>query len=305
MSDLILYFNTTIVLAVPILLVALGVCFSDKSGVYGMFAEGSMLSACFMSVLIMTGTGNVVLAVLGAVLTGGVVAGVFSVLSVRIGTHQVLTALAINFACVGLTSSLMNLVWERGNLPQFAQPGNVPIPLLSKIPFIGEVLFDQPVLIYIVYGLVPLSWWILFRSTWGQNIRAVGENMKCADTLGINVNNTRTAAVIVCGMFAGLAGVVLAVQQVGTFTEQMTGAKAWMGIISVYFGGWNPLGATGAALVFGLASALEKRIQLIPNINLSSYVVQMFPYIAAMLVIIATGRNRRHPAAITQYYRKQ
>ena len=116
---------------------------------------------------------------------------------------------------------------------------------------------------------------------------------------------TRTIAVIVGGLFAGLGGSILAIQQVQTFTEEMTGARAWMGIIAAYFGGWSPLGATGAALIFGLAEALEKRIQLLSFINLSSYVIQMFPYIAALIVILLTGSSRRHPAAMAKYYQKQ
>jgi ABC-type uncharacterized transport system permease subunit len=305
MSNLILYFNTTITLTVPILLVAMGVCFSEKSGVYGMYVEGSMLSACFVSAMIMVTTGNAVLAALGGIAIGAMIAGLFSFFSVKIGSHQVLTGLAFNFMVVGLTSSLLKRFWTAGTLPQFEQPPVVPIPLLRSIPFFGEILFKQPIMVYLVYLLVPISWWVLFRSTWGQKIRAIGENPSCADSVGIKVNRTRTIAVMVCGMFAGFAGVVLAVQQVGSFTEQMTGARGWMGIISVYFGGWNPLGATGAALVFGLASALEKRIQLMSFINLSSYTVQLFPYIAALIVIIATGKNRRHPDAIAQHYRKQ
>lgn len=305
MTSIVLYFNSAITLAVPILLVAIGVCYSEKSGVYAMNSDSCMLGSCFISVAIMLGTGNAALAILGGVLSGGIIAGLFSIFAVRIGANQCLIGLAFNFTVMGLTSSLLRLFWNTGGIPQFAQPGRVAIPLLSQIPIIGAILFNQPVMIYLVYILVPVSWWVLFKSTWGLQIRAVGENPSCADSVGIRVIKTRTIAVIVGGLFSGCGGAILAVQQVGTFTEEMTGARAWMGIISAYFGGWSPIGSAGAALVFGLAESLEKRIQLLPFINLSSYVVQMFPYIAALIVIVLTGRNRRHPAAMAKYYQKQ
>lgn len=270
-----------------------------------MNSDSSMLGACFVSVAIMLETGNVALAVIGGIIAGGLIAALFSIFAVRIGAHQVLIGLAFNFIVIGLTSSLLRLFWSTGGIPQFEKLRAIPIPGLSSIPIVGEILFNQPIMIYLVYFIVPISWWVLFKSTWGQKIRAVGENPSCADTVGIKVIKTRTIAVIVGGLFAGFAGSVLAIQQVGTFTEAMTGARAWMGIIAAYFGGWSPIGATGAALVFGLASALEKRIQLMPFINMSSYVVQMFPYIAALIVIVMTGRNRRHPAAMAKYYHKQ
>lgn len=305
MSGFILYLNNAIVLAVPILLVAIGVCFSEKSGVYAMNSDSSMLGACFFSVLVMMNTGNIVLAVLVGIFAGGIIAGLFSIFAVRVGANQCLVGLGFNFIIIGLTSSLVRLLWNTGTLPQFEKLVNLPIPGLSAIPVIGEVFFNQPILTYMMYILIPVSWWLLFRSTWGLKIRSVGENPSCADTVGIPVLRTRTIAVIVGGLFAGCGGAALAMQQVGTFTEEMTGARAWMGIIAAYFGGWNPLGAAAAALVFGLAEALEQRIQLIPSLNLSSYVVQMFPYIAALVVISLAGKNRRHPAGMAKYYQKQ
>lgn len=304
-GNIILYFNSTIILAVPILLVAIGVCYSEKSGVYGMNSDSSMLGACFISVAIMLETGNAALAVIGGIIAGGLIASLFSIFAVRIGANQCLIGLGFNFIVIGLTSSLLRLFWSTGGIPQFEQPQAIPIPGLGSIPIVGEILFNQPIVIYMVYFIVPISWWVLFKSTWGQKIRAVGENPSCADTVGIKVLKTRTIAVTVGGLFSGFAGAVLAIQQVGTFTEAMTGARAWMGIIAAYSGGWSPIGATGTALVFGLAAALEKRIQLLPFINLSSYVVQMFPYIAALIVIGMAGKNRRHPAAMAHYYQKQ
>lgn len=305
MSSIILYFNSAITLAVPILMVAIGVCYQEKSGVYAMNSDSSMLSACFISVMVVLGTGNAFLGILAGILAGGVMSAIFSVFAVRIGTDQTLTGLACNFTIMGLTSSLLRLLWNTGGIPQFDQPRAVAIPGLSSIPVIGGILFNQPITVYLIYFIIPISWWVLFKSTWGLKIRAVGENLECADSVGIHILKTRTIAITVGGLFAGFGGAILAVQQVGTFTEEMTGARAWMGIIAAYFGGWSPIGATGAAMVFGLAMALEKRIQMLPFINLSSYTVQMFPYLAAIIVIALTGKNRRHPANMMKFYQKQ
>lgn len=305
MDGLILYLSSAIRLSVPVLLAAIGVCYSEKAGVYGMNADANMLSACFVSVVTTLATGNPWLGVLAGILAACICSALFSVFAVKAGTNQCLTGLAFNFMVTGLTSSLLRLFWSTSGIPQFEGLGEVAIPGLSKIPVIGPILFNQPILTYAVYFIVPISWFVMFKSTWGLKIRSVGENPRCADTLGIDVIKTRIVSVITCGLFCGLGGAVLSIQQVQTFTEGMTGARGWMGIIAAYFGGWSPLGATGAALIFGLAEALEKRIQLLSFINLSSYVIQMFPYIAALLVIMLTGSSRRHPAAMAKYYEKQ
>ena len=119
MSGFILYLNNAIVLAVPILLVAIGVCFSEKSGVYAMNSDSSMLGACFFSVLVMMNTGNIVLAVLVGIFAGGIIAGLFSIFAVRVGANQCLVGLGFNFIIIGLTSSLVRLLWNTGTLPQF------------------------------------------------------------------------------------------------------------------------------------------------------------------------------------------
>ena len=305
MSGVVLYLNSSIALAVPILMVAIGVCYMEKTGVYGMGSDSSMLLACFTSIATLIATNNYFIAILVGIISGGLMSLLFSVFAVWIGADQTLSGLACNFTVMGLTSSLLRLFWGVDGIPMMPQPEPVAIPLLSEIPVIGGTLFNQPIVVYVVYVLVPVSWWILYRSTVGLKLRAVGENLECADSVGINILRTRTLACMVSGMCCGLGGAILAVQQVGTFSDEMTGSKAWMGIIAAYFGGWSPLGATGAAMVFGLAMALEKRIQLLGFLNLNSYTVQLFPYIAAIVVISLAGKNRRHPANMMRFYQKQ
>ena len=297
--------RSAIALGMPILLVAIGVCYTEKGGVWGMNADSSMLGACFFSAVSMVFTGNMFLSLVIGIASGAIMAWLFSIFAVRIGVNQCLVGLGFNFMIMGLTSSLQRLIWGMETPTAFAMIPEVPIPGLSKIPVIGPIFFQQSLLVYFIYFLVPISWWLLFKTTWGMKIRAVGENPDCAGTVGIHVVHTRCLAVTVGGAFSGLGGAFLVLQNVGRFSEMMTGSKAWMGIIAAYFGGWSPLGATWAAFVFGFANALEKRVQLISWINLSSYVVQLFPYIAALIVITLSGGKRRHPAGMAKYYQKQ
>jgi len=305
MNELVLYLSSAIRLSIPILLAAIGVCFSEKAGVYCMNADSSMLSSCFISIVVTLATGNPWLGCIVGILVGGLCAALFSIFAVKLGANQCLVGLAFNFMVIGLTSSLLRLFWNTNGIPHIAGLDEVAIPGLSAIPIIGPIFFNQPILTYVVYFIVPISWYVMFKTTWGLKIRSVGENPRCADTLGINVIKTRIVSVVVGGLFCGFGGAVLSIQQVQTFTEEMSGARGWMGIIAAYFGGWSPIGAAGASFIFGLAEALEKRIQLLDFINLSSYVIQMFPYIAALIVILLTGSSRRHPAAMAKFYEKQ
>ena len=180
----------------------------------------------------------------------------------------------------------------------------IELPGLSKIPVLGTMLFNQPILTYVTYLLIPIAWWVMFKSTSGLKLRAVGENPSCADTLGISVPRTRIKSVLTCGAFCGLSGAVLALQQVQTFTENMSAGRGWLGLVAAVFGGWNPLGAAGAGLIFGAAEVLQLRLQMISGINISSYIIQMLPYLVALAFIACIGKGRRHPAAMGKFYRK-
>ncbi len=298
------YLNSTIRVSVPIILVAIGVCYSERGGVYAMGSEGYMLISAFVSVVTMIYTNNHFISVLAGILSGMLVAGIFSYFTVILGADQVICGLGINFVMLGLTSSLQRLLWGVTGIPRIPVMNAVEIPVLSKIPLIGSMLFNQPIPIYLTYLLIPLVWWIMFRSTWGLQLRAVGENPSCADTLGISVRKTRILGIITGGAFCGLSGAVLSLSQVQTFTENISGGRGWFGLIAATFGGWNPLGATGAGLIFGAAESLQLRLQIMSKINISSYVILMIPYLVALLFILFIGKSRRHPAAMGKFYKK-
>ncbi len=299
------YLSSTIRVAVPIVLIALGVCFSERSGVYAMGSEGYMLISCFVSVVMTIQTGNQFFGVLFGVLSAMCATALYSYFTVVLGAHQVICGLGSNFVILGLTSALQRLFWGIEGVPRIEPLLPIAIPGLSSIPFVGDMFFNQPIITYICYLLIPVAWWVMFKSTWGLQIRAVGENPNCADTLGINVVKTRVLAVITGGAFCGLAGSALALQQVQSFTENMSNGRGWLGLIAATFGGWNPIGAAGAGLVFGAAEVLQLRLQLLGSFNISSYIILMVPYLVALLFILFIGKGRRHPSAMGKYYKKQ
>ncbi len=298
------YLSSSVRVAVPIILVAIGVCYSEKAGVHAMGAEGFMLVGAFISVVftIISG-GNHLVGILLGILVGALAAALFSFLTVKIGANQVICGLGMNFMMQGLTSFLQRLYWGVTGVPRIGAINPIAIPLLSDIPLVGEVFFNQPVLTYLTYLLLPITWWVMYKSTWGLKLRSVGENPACADTLGINVVKTRSLGTIVCGAFCGLGGAVLALQQVQSFRENMSGGRGWLGLIAATFGAWNPLGSAGAGLIFGAADALQLRIQIISK-DISSYVILMIPYVVALVFIMFISKGARHPAAMGKYYRK-
>ena len=299
------FLSSTIRIAVPIILIALGVCYSEKAGVHAMGAEGYMLIGAFVSVVMTIATGSHFLGVVFGILAAALSSAVFSTFAVYLGANQVICGLGLNFIMLGLTSALQRLFWGTTGVPRIEAMNPIEIPVLSDIPLIGPMLFDQPILTYITYLLIPVAWWIMFKSTWGLQLRAVGENPSCADTLGINVARTRSISAIVCGVFCGMGGAVLALQQVQSFTENISNGRGWLGLIAATFGGWNPVGAAGAGLVFGASEVLQLRLQMLGNIQISSYVILMLPYLVALVFILLIGKGRRHPAAMGKYYRKQ
>lgn len=305
MTTIIDFASSTVRISVPIIMLALGVCYAEKAGVHAMGAEGHALIASFVSVIMTIVSGNHVVGILSGILAAMLVAVIYGGLVNYLGANQVICGLGINFFVLGLTSSLQRYFWGTSGVPRIPALNPVELPLLSKIPLIGPVLFNQPVLTYLAYILIPVAWWIMFKSTWGLQLRAVGENPSCADTLGINVARTRSASVIVCGAFCGLGGSILALQQVQTFTENITNGRGWLAIIAATFGGWNPVGAAGAGLIFGASEVLQLRLQMSSNIKISSYFILMLPYLIALVFILLIGKGRRHPAGMGKFYKKQ
>ncbi len=298
------FFAAAIRIAAPLLLAALGGILSERAGTFAVSLEGQMLSGAFVAVAVAHTFNNVGLGLAASAGGGMLLALVVAVATVKYRAEHMVTGLAANLLALGLTSFLMRTLLGGGTgslrVPLLEA---WPVPLLAELPYLGRLLFQQPVLTYLaLLAVLPLSVF-LFRTRAGLQLRAVGENPGAAFAAGADPDFVRMAAVVGGGAFAGLAGAVLSLQQVGTFTDGMTAGRGFLALAAIIVGRWMPLGTLVACLVFGAAEALSLRVQAF-NLPVSSYVIQMLPYLAALLVLAVLGRTARLPAAIGQPFER-
>jgi general nucleoside transport system permease protein len=286
-------------IATPLVFAALGGIISERAGVFAVGLEGMMLAGAFGAAVAAFTTGNAAAGVFAALFCGACIAGVIALVTVRFGAEQMVTGLAANILAIGLTSFLLRSIVGGGQAPVIQVPllQAWPIPVLSDIPVLGPLLFNQPPLTYLALLLTIPLFLFLMRTQYGLTLRSVGENPQAAYAIGADPKAIRFWAVIAGGAIAGLGGAVLALQQVGTFTDAMTSGRGYLALAAIIVGRWTPFGALAACLVFGAAEALYLRVQTF-GLPVSSYVVQMLPYLIAIFVLALMGRAARLPAAI-------
>jgi simple sugar transport system permease protein len=289
--------------ATPLVFAALGGMFSERSGVVNIGLEGLMLISAFAGVVgaFLSGSAWIgLLFALGAGLTFGLV---HAVMCVTFEADQIISGTAINLLALGGTGFLMVIVFNQGGTsPDVEKFSPVAIPLLSQIPVIGQALFDQSLLVYLMYAMVPITFFILFRTPFGLRLRATGEVPEAVDTAGVSVTRMRYFGVALSGMLAALGGVYLSMGILSSFSEGMTGGRGFIALAALIFGRWHPIGAAGAALLFGFAQALTIRVppEAVPN-----EFIQMIPYILTIVVLAGFGGRAIAPAAIGKPYRKE
>lgn len=287
----------TIRVATPLALAALGETITERGGVLNLGIEGGMLAGAFAAALAAL-HGGVVAGMVAGVTTGVVAAGILAVVSVILRGDQIITGTAVTLAMVGLTGMLAP-TWlgpASGALTMPVMPP-APVPLLGDIPVIGPVLFDQPILSYVMYLAVPAAWWLLFRTRFGLELRAAGESPTAARVAGVRVTWVRSIGTIIGGGLAGLAGATLVLAQVGTFTERMTAGRGFIAIAIVVLGRWNPIGAAAAALLFGAATALQYLVQA-SNFAVPYQALLALPYLLALGVLATAVARANAPAAL-------
>lgn len=293
------FLEAAIRIATPLIFAALGGILSERAGVFAVGLEGMMLTGAFAAVIGTWLTGFPAAGIVFAMAGGGLLATVVAIVTVRHRADNMVTGLTSNILALGLTTYLMRILSGSGSpLAIHLDPiAAWPVPVLSQIPVLGPIVFNHPPLTYLaVIGCAVLSV-ILFRTQWGLMLCATGENPEAVFAAGADPLSIRMTAVIGCGAIAGIAGAVLSLQQVGTFTDGMTGGRGYLALASLIVGRWNPWGAALACLGFGAAEALELRLQSM-GVPLSSYVMQMAPYLIALAVLAGLGRSSRLPASI-------
>jgi len=290
-DNLIFILSIAIQSSVAVLFATLGEVFTERSGILNLGVEGMMLMGALSGFAATFYSHSLLLGILAALVVGGLLALIHGFFAITLRANQVVCGLALAILGIGLSSFLGRPII--GRVAERFVP--LPIPVLKEIPILGPVLFNQSALVYVGYILVPLSWFFLYHTRPGLNLRAVGENPAAADTSGIGVVPLRYLWTIFGGMLAGLGGAYLSLCYTPGWKENMTSGQGWIAIAMVIFALWNPFRAVLGALLFGGVNALQfyfeaRQIDLVP-----SYILRMLPYLftIVILVIITRGKTAR------------
>lgn len=301
-------------LGTPIALGAMAGLWSERSGVVNIGIEGMMLGAA--------GVGFTVYAVLGdaqdptwlwvgilvAVLTGGLIAALHAVVSVSFRVDQIISGVVINLLALGLTSFLRSQVIVPEGISTGISTKELSLPLLSEIPIVGDQLFTNKPIFFMMFVIVALTWFVLFRTPWGLRVRSCGENPHAAETLGIDVIKIRYQAVILGGLIAGLAGAWFSMEGQGGFQDNMTNGAGFIALAALIFGRWRPWSAFAGAMLFGFTRALGTRLQILDvsvgDFSIPSEFWQALPYVVTIVVVAGAVGRSVAPAAVGQPYER-
>ena len=302
---LVSFLATTIRLAVPILIPTLGEIFAQKSGVLNLGIEGMMITGALGAFLTSYYTGNPWLGVLSGLVVGGLFGLLHAFMTITLSVNQVLTGLAIFILGPGLAGFIFRTIFGVTLIPPITTSFTpLHIPLLSKIPVLGPVLFQQNILVYLAFIFVPICGFILFKTAIGLKITGAGENPRAADTLGVNVYRIRYLCVIFGGVMAGFGGAFMALSTPGqTFMEYMIGGRGWIAVALVIFAKWNPYRALGGALLFGGADALQMRVQAL-GIGIPHHFLLMLPFVLTIVILVMISKGTSEPSALTIPYKR-
>lgn len=287
-------------LATPYLYAALGEMLGQRSGVLNLGVEGIMLMGAFTGFYTVFTTGSPTLGLLVALLVGGLMGLIMAVVSITLQAEQGISGIGLYLFGLGGSSLLFKTVL--GSVEGVNGFSELRLCLgsfcLADIPVLGEIFFHHSIVVYIAYALVPIMWWVLNKTTWGLNIRAVGQNPKAADSLGVNVARVRYLCVIIGSALAGVGGASLSISLLNIFQEGMTNGIGFIAVALVYFGSWTPVGVLLGALLFSLVNALQLWVQVL-DLNIPSDVAVMLPYLLTVIALALPFRRMAKPAALT------
>ncbi|MCS6907769.1 MAG: ABC transporter permease [Anaerolineales bacterium] len=303
------FYAAIIRMTTPLLLAAMGSLLAEKAGVVTFSMEGMMLMGAVGGIIGSGVTGNVWMGVLLAILFGISVGLIYAIMAVSVGAHQIVTSVGLNLGALGLSAVLYPLVFKRGEevIQTVIRVPSMPllkIPILGDIPFVGNVFFNHLPPVYIGYLLAPVVWFILYRTSWGLKVRAVGEHPHAADTVGISVAKVRYATILFAGACSGLAGAFLSIGLLGSYMENMTAGRGFIAYTAIVFGKWEPTGVLLGTLLFGMADALQLRIQAL-GIGIPYQFLVMFPYVVTMIALISLVGKASWPASYGSPFRRE
>ncbi len=286
-------------LATPYLYAAIGETFAQRSGVLNLGVDGIMLMGAYTGFYVGMKTGNLWLGLLAAALVGLLMGLLMSVISVTLQAEQGISGIGLQLFGLGLSTFLFKTTM--GGVESITGFQPVKIPLLGDIPYLGNAMFNHNLLVYGAFLLVPISAFVLNKTTFGLKIRAVGQNPQAADSLGVNVSQIRYITVSMGGMLAGIAGASLSIGLINLFQQNMTNGMGFIAVALVYFGSWRPGGVLVGSLIFSFVNALQLWIQ-VKGINLPSDLAVMMPYVLTILALAFAVRRGTQPAALTKVF---
>jgi ABC-type uncharacterized transport system permease subunit len=292
----------TLRVATPLLLGTLGEVFAERAGILNLGIEGTMFFGAFVGFVVGGLTGSLWLGIVAAIVAGMLSGLLMALLAVRLGVNQHVSGLGITLLLTGLSLFGFRLIYGEPRIPPSIQPFDRLSPF-GDMPILGPI-FEQYALTYIAFALVPVVWWLLYRTTFGLQIRAVGENPEAADAAGVNVYRTRYLALIIGGGLMAAGGAFLSVAQLGAFTYGIIAGRGWVCIALVIFGNWDPLRVLGGALLFGGVFALQLRLQT-TGLQLPYEAFLALPYLVTILALAIAGRNAAYPAALLKAYKRE
>lgn len=284
-------------LATPYLYASIGETFGQRSGVLNLGVEGQMLLGAFAAFYVSLTTGNLWLGVLAAAITGILMGLAMAFVSINLQAQQGISGIGFYLFGLGLSDLLFQKLMGTVETVSGFRP--IEIPLLSKIPILGEILFSQNIMVYGAYLMVFVAWFVLNKTTLGLKIKAVGESPEAADSLGVSVSKVRYFTVTFGGMMSAIAGASLSIALLNVFQQNMTSGLGFIAVALVYFGGWRPFAVMGGALLFSMVNSLQLWVQVL-NIPIPSDFAVMMPYVLTILALILTVQRVRPPSALTK-----
>ncbi|QBX99605.1 ABC transporter permease [Rhodophyticola sp. CCM32] len=314
--------DSSVRLATPLLLACLAGLYSERAGIFDIGLEGKILAAAFFSAAIAYTSGSVWIGLLAGILASMLLSGLHGLASITFRGNQLISGVAINFLAAGMTVVIAQTWFSQGGrtpaLSGVARFGNITLPgaestirgVAQQGPvgqIYSELISGHSILVYVALAIVPLTWWVLFRTRFGLRLRAVGENPAAVDTAGISVVGARYAAVMICGVLCGIAGAYLATGLAAGFVKEMSAGRGFIALAALIFAKWRPWYALYACLLFGLLDAVGNRYQNIEVIGVTIPVqfMQALPYILTVVILAGFVGKAIPPRAGGEAYVKE
>ncbi len=288
-------------LATPYLYASIGETFGQRSGVLNLGVEGQMLMGAFAAFYVTFVTGQPWLGVLMALIVGLAMGLAMAFVSVTLRAEQGISGIGFYLFGLGMSDLLFQKLLGTVETVGGFQP--LFIPLLGRVPIVGEIFFHHNIMVYGAFALVPLSWFVLNKTTLGLKIRAVGENPEAADSLGVSVSKVRYFTVTLGGTLAGIAGASLSIGLLNVFQQGMTAGLGFIAVALVYFGGWRPVGVLVGALLFSMVNSLQLWMQVL-GVPIPPDIAVMTPYVLTILALVVTVKRVHGPSALTKPFER-